>query len=88
VDPGSAAHHAASAARCAASGARTKPYSHSGEINMTTSDNRKLVEHIFSETADGNWQPLLESLTDDFRFIVTGSSKWARSYDGKAAVLT
>jgi len=54
---------------------------------MTASDNRKIVEHIFSETANGNWQPLLESLADDFRFIVTGSSKWARSYDGKAEVL-
>jgi ketosteroid isomerase-like protein len=54
---------------------------------MTASENKKLVEHIFSETADGNWQPLLESLAEDFRFVVTGSSKWARSYDGKAVVL-
>jgi uncharacterized protein len=55
---------------------------------MSASGNRKIVEHIFNETANGNWQSLLESLADDFRFIVTGSSKWARSYDGKAAVLT
>ena len=54
---------------------------------MTASENRKLVEHLFNETANGNWQPLLESLADDFRFIVTGTSKWARSYDGKAVVL-
>ena len=55
---------------------------------MTASENKKLVEHIFSETANGNWQPLLESLADDFRFVVTGSSKWARSYDeiGRAHV--
>jgi len=54
---------------------------------MSTSENRKIVEHIFNETAKGNWQPLLESLADDFCFIVTGSSKWARRYDGKAQVL-
>jgi uncharacterized protein len=54
---------------------------------LTASENRKLVEHLFNETANGNWQPLLESLADDFRFIVTGTSKWARSYDGKAVVL-
>jgi len=54
---------------------------------MSASENRKIVEHIFNETANGNWAPLLESLADDFRFIVTGSSKWARSYDGKAEVL-
>ena len=49
--------------------------------------NRKIVEHIFSEIAQGNWAPLIESLADDSRFIVTGTSKWARSYDGKAEVL-
>jgi ketosteroid isomerase-like protein len=54
---------------------------------MTASDNKKLVEHIFNQTADGNWQPLMESLTDDFRFVVTGSSKWARAYEGKTDVL-
>jgi hypothetical protein len=54
---------------------------------MTASENKKIIERIFNETAKGNWAPLLESLADDFRFVVTGSSKWARSYDGKAAVL-
>ena len=54
---------------------------------MTASENKELVEHIFSETAEGNWQPLIETFTEDFRFVVTGSSKWARSYDGKAEVL-
>jgi ketosteroid isomerase-like protein len=54
---------------------------------MTASENKKLVEHIFSETANGNWQPLLESLADDFRFVVTGSSQWARAYEGKTEVL-
>jgi ketosteroid isomerase-like protein len=75
-------------ARCAASGERIRLHLQPGQIIMSASDNRKIVEHIFSETANGNWQSLLESLADDFRFIVTGSSKWARSYDGKAAVLT
>src|ERR1700761_4952415 len=55
--------------------------------SMHAFDNRKIVEHIFSETAKGNWAPLVESLADDFRFTVKGSSKWARSYDSKAVVL-
>jgi ketosteroid isomerase-like protein len=54
---------------------------------MSTSDNRKIVQHIFDEMANSNSAPLLESLADDFRFVVKGSSKWSRSYDGKAAVL-
>lgn len=54
---------------------------------MTSPENRKIVERIFAETAQGNWTPLLEALADDFRFVVTGTSPWARAYDGKAAVL-
>jgi ketosteroid isomerase-like protein len=54
---------------------------------MSASENRKIVQHIFDEMANGNSAPLLESLAEDFRFVVTGSSKWSRSYDGKAVVL-
>jgi uncharacterized protein len=54
---------------------------------MSASENKKIVQHIFDEMAYSNSTPLLESLADDFRFVVTGSSKWSRSYDGKAAVL-
>jgi hypothetical protein len=55
---------------------------------MSAPENRKIVQRIFDEMANGNSALLLESLADDFRFIVTGTSKWARSYDGKAAVLS
>ena len=54
---------------------------------MGASENKKIVQRIFDEMARGNSAPLLESLADDFRFVVMGSSKWSRSYDGKAAVL-
>lgn len=54
---------------------------------MGTLENKKIVQQIFDEMAKGNTAPLLESLADDFRFIVTGTGKWSRSYDGKAAVL-
>jgi uncharacterized protein len=46
---------------------------------MSASENKKIVQHIFDEMANGNSVPLLESLAEDF--------KWSRSYDGKAAVL-
>jgi hypothetical protein len=54
---------------------------------MSASENKKIVQHIFDEMANRNSAPLLESLADDFRFVVTGSSKWSRSYEGKATVL-
>ena len=53
---------------------------------MSAIENKKIVEHIFNELGNGNSAPLLASLADDFRFVVTGTSKWARSYDGKATV--
>src|SRR5690242_469150 len=46
-----------------------------------------MVQRIFDELANGNSTPLLESLSDDFRFVVMGTSKWSRSYDGKGIVL-
>jgi len=58
-----------------------------GGFALSASENRKIVQYVFDEMAKGNSAPLLQSLADDFRFVVTGSSKWARSYDGKAVVL-
>jgi ketosteroid isomerase-like protein len=57
------------------------------ETVMNTIENKKMVQHIFDEMANSNSDPLLESLADDFRFVVMGSSRWSRSYEGKAAVL-
>lgn len=54
---------------------------------MTASENKAIVQHVFDELANGNSAPLLESLSEDFRFVVMGTSKWSRSYDGKATVL-
>jgi ketosteroid isomerase-like protein len=54
---------------------------------MNASDNKAIVQHIFDELGQGNPAPLIESLADDFRFIVMGTTKWSRTYDGKAAVL-
>jgi ketosteroid isomerase-like protein len=54
---------------------------------MSASENKATVQHIFDQLANGNSAPLLDSLADDFRFVVMGTSKWSRSYDGKAVVL-
>jgi uncharacterized protein len=54
---------------------------------MCASENKKLVQHIFAELANGNAQPLLDGMTDDFRFVVIGSTKWSRAYEGRRAVI-
>jgi ketosteroid isomerase-like protein len=55
---------------------------------MSTAANKQLMQHIFDELAKGNGQPFLESLTDDFRWTITGSSAWSRTFEGKQAVRT
>lgn len=54
---------------------------------MSASGNKAIVRHVFEELGRGNPAPLIASLADDFRFVVMGTTKWSRSYDGKAAVL-
>jgi len=54
---------------------------------MATPENKQLVEHIFAELAQGNSRPLVESMSDDFCWTVTGSNQWSGTYRGKRAVL-
>ena len=55
---------------------------------MTTSDNRQLLQHIFSSLAQSDSRPFVDAMADDFSWTVTGSTKWSRTYEGKQAVLT
>src|SRR3954447_21389146 len=50
-------------------------------------DNKRIVQHVFDELGKSNSQPLLEHLSDDFRFVIKGSGSWSRSYDGRDVVL-
>ena len=54
---------------------------------MTNLENKQLVQHIFAELAQGNSRPLVESMSDDFCWTVTGSNQWSGTYRGKQAVL-
>jgi len=54
---------------------------------MSAIENKKLLQHIFSELAKGNSRPLVESMADDFNWTVTGTTRWSKTYAGKQAVL-
>src|SRR5947199_8241859 len=54
---------------------------------MSAFENKQIVHNIFDELAQGNSRPLVESMADDFCWIVTGSTRWSRSYNGKETVL-
>jgi uncharacterized protein len=55
---------------------------------MGATENKQLMQHIFTELSKGNSMPFVESMDDDFRWIVTGNTKWSKTYDGKQSVLT
>jgi uncharacterized protein len=46
------------------------------------------MQRIFSELSKGDSGALIESMSDDFVWTVTGSTKWSGMYHGKQAVLT
>jgi ketosteroid isomerase-like protein len=52
-----------------------------------TNENKQLVQEIFAELAQGNSRPLVESMADDFCWIVTGNTQWSGTFAGKQAVL-
>jgi ketosteroid isomerase-like protein len=54
---------------------------------MNSTENKKLLEEIFSELAKSNPRPFVEAMADDFTWTVTGNTKWSKTYNGKSAVL-
>jgi hypothetical protein len=50
-------------------------------------ENKRLVEEVFAELADGNGRPFMDLLGDDVCWTVMGSGEWSRAYDGKPAVV-
>jgi uncharacterized protein len=46
---------------------------------MSTSENKQLTQHIFAELSKGNSEPFVESMSDDFRWTVTGNTKWSKT---------
>lgn len=54
---------------------------------MGANANKQLMQHIMTEMAKGNRKPFADSMADDFRWIIPGTSSWSKTYDGKEAVL-
>jgi ketosteroid isomerase-like protein len=54
---------------------------------MSAIENKQLLQRIFSELSKGNSTPFIESMDDNFRWTVTGNTKWSKTYEGKQSVL-
>ena len=55
---------------------------------MGAAENKQLMQEIFAGLSEGNSRPFVESMADGFRWTVTGTTKWSKTYEGKQAVLT
>ena len=54
---------------------------------MPTEENRRLMQQIFAELAQGNSPALVEALADDVAWHVTGTTKFSQTYQGKPALI-
>lgn len=51
-----------------------------------TARNKALLNEIMQALSKGNGRPLVDAMADDFRWTITGTTAWSRTYDGKDAV--
>ena len=54
---------------------------------MTSEENKRLMQQVFGELAQGNSQALVEVLADDVAWHVTGTTKFSGTYQGKATLI-
>ncbi len=58
------------------------------QLQVSTAENKELMRQVFEALAVGDSGPFVNSLADDVRWTITGTTKWSRTYDGKREVQT
>jgi hypothetical protein len=58
-----------------------------GAIAMSTAENKKLVQQIYTDAANRSGTTFTDHLADDVCWIVTGQYSWSRTFSGRDAVL-
>lgn len=53
---------------------------------MSATENKQIMQDVFSELAKGNGKPFVDSMAEDFCWILTGTTRWSKTYRGKEAV--
>ena len=54
---------------------------------MSAAENKRLMQEIFAGLAKGDGGAFRGSLAENFRWTLTGTTKWSRTYEGKRAVI-
>jgi ketosteroid isomerase-like protein len=57
------------------------------ETFMSTAENKKLIQQIYTDSANRSGTTFADHLADDVCWIVTGQYSWSRTFKGKDAVL-
>ena len=55
---------------------------------MSADQNKQLMQRIFAQFSQGDSSLFVESMADDFRWTVTGNTRWSKTYAGKQTILT
>jgi ketosteroid isomerase-like protein len=53
-----------------------------------TAANKQLLQNVFEALAKGDSRPFVDAMDDDFRWIMTGTTAWSGSYEGKQIVVS
>lgn len=54
---------------------------------MSAVENKKLVQQVYTDSANRSGTTFADHLADDVRWVVTGQYSWSRSFEGPDAVL-
>lgn len=54
---------------------------------MSAAANKKLVQQIYTDSANRSGTTFIDNLADDVTWIVTGQYSWAHTFKGKDAIL-
>lgn len=54
---------------------------------MSAEENKRLMQEVFAQLAQGNSDALVNALADDVAWQVTGTTKFSRIYSGKTTLL-
>jgi uncharacterized protein len=54
---------------------------------MGTAENKRLMQEIFAGLSKGDGKPFRDSMAEDFRWTLIGTTQWSGTYEGKRAVI-
>jgi ketosteroid isomerase-like protein len=61
-------------------------YQSNGEAAMSAAANKKLVEQVYTDSANRSGTTFADNLADDASWIVTGQYSWSHEFKGRDAI--